>query len=155
MPFAGRLMEAYFQCSLHCLADLAGEQLGKLYSVVSKRRGRVVNETTVDGTSLFQIDALLPVVEAFGLADELRKKTSGAASSPQLVFSHWETLDVDPFRRAVTEEELEMDGETVDADRAHNVARRYMIAVRKRKGLPTGEKLVAAPDKQRNMSRKR
>lgn len=38
----------------------------------------------------FMIDALLPVVESFGFADELRSKTSGAATSPQLVFSHWQ-----------------------------------------------------------------
>jgi len=155
MPYSSRLVEALLRCSLHCIADMAGEQLGKLYSVLSKRRGRVVAETTVDGTALFQIDALLPVAEAYGLADELRKKTSGAASSPQLLFSHWEVLDVDPLHTASTEDELEDGGETVDNDRAHNIAHRFMIQVRKRKGMPTGEKVVAVAERQRNMSRKR
>ena len=154
-PYASRLMEGFYKCSLHCISDLAGDHLGKLYQVVSKRRGRVVAESTVDGTPLFLVEAVIPVVEAYGLADELRKRTSGAASSPQLVFSHWEVLDVDPFRQATTEEELEMDGATVDAERANNLAWRHVVAVRKRKGLPTGEKKVAAPDKQRTMSRKR
>jgi translation elongation factor EF-G len=39
-----------------------------------------------DGTPFWQISALLPVVESFGFSDEIRKRTSGAAS-PQLVFS--------------------------------------------------------------------
>jgi ribosome assembly protein 1 len=155
LPFGVRLMEPFFRCNLHCLADLAGDHLGKLYSVVSKRRGRIISETVVDGTSLFQIEVLIPVVEAFGLADELRKKTSGAASSPQLIFSHWEVLDVDPYKKAMTEEQLELQGETVDWDRVHNIAYQYVIQVRKRKGLSTGEKIIAAPEKQRNLSRKR
>jgi ribosome assembly protein 1 len=151
--WSARLVEALFKCSLHCLAD--GDQLGKLFSVVSRRRGRVVSEGMIDGTSLFQVDALIPVVEAFGIADELRKKTSGAASSPQLLFSHWEVLDVDPLHKASTEDELEESGETVDNDRVHNIAYKFMNQVRKRKGLPTGEKVVAVAEKQRTMSRKR
>jgi len=151
--WSARLVEAVFKCSLHCLAD--GDQLGRLFSVVNRRRGRVVAEGMIDGTSLFHVEALIPVIEAFGIADELRKKTSGAVSSPQLVFSHWEVLDVDPLHTASTEDELEDGGETVDNDRAHNIAHRFMIQVRKRKGMPTGEKVVAVAERQRNMSRKR
>ncbi|CAN0446079.1 unnamed protein product, partial [Hapterophycus canaliculatus] len=39
---------------------------------------------------LFLLTALLPVAESFGFADELLKKTSGAGTTPQLAFSHWE-----------------------------------------------------------------
>ena len=52
-----------------------------------------------EGTQTFVITTLLPVVESFGFADDLRKQTSGAATSPQMLFSHWEVLDVDPFFR--------------------------------------------------------
>ena len=149
---SSRLVEAIFKCSLHCLAE--GEQLGNLYSVISRRRGKVVSEGMVDGTSLFLIDALIPVVEAYGIADELRKKTSGSVSSPQLVFSHWEILDIDPFFKKTTEDELEAEGETVQADRDNNLAYRLMTNVRRRKGLNTGEKVVAAADKQRTLSKK-
>ena len=38
---------------------------------------------------MFNIVATIPVVESFGFAEEIRKRTSGFAS-PQLVFSHWE-----------------------------------------------------------------
>jgi ribosome assembly protein 1 len=43
--------------------------LGKVYAVVAKRRGRIVAEEMKEGTSLFNVTALLPVVESFGFAD--------------------------------------------------------------------------------------
>ena len=51
-----------------------------------------------EGTNLFQVHATLPVVESFGFANEIRKRTSGLAS-PQLVFSHWEVIDCLTARR--------------------------------------------------------
>lgn len=53
---------------------------GKAYSVINKRRGKVVEESIREGTDTFIINALLPVVESFGLVDDLRKNTSGAAT---------------------------------------------------------------------------
>lgn len=64
-------------------------ELGKMYAVLGKRNGRVLYEDMREGTSTFNIVALVPVAESFGLADEIRKRTSGLAS-PQLKFSHWE-----------------------------------------------------------------
>ncbi|KAI4876963.1 hypothetical protein NFI96_017652 [Prochilodus magdalenae] len=61
----------------------------RVYGVLSKREGRVLNEEMKEGTDMFIIKAVLPVAESFGFADEMRKRTSGLAS-PQLVFSHWE-----------------------------------------------------------------
>ena len=149
-----RLVEAYFRCALQCSVEQRdGDQLGKMHSVLSKRRGRVVREDLIEGTSIFTIEALLPVAEAFGIADDLRKRTSGAVSAPQLVFSHWEVLDVDPYHRFTTDEELEEFGETVEHDKANNLARRYVLAVRKRKGLQVEEKLVVAAEKQRTLGR--
>ena len=71
--------------------------------MIAKRRGRIVAEEMKEGTSFFNVTALLPVVESFGFADgmlfsnsltreptfydaDIRKRTSGAAS-PQLLFS--------------------------------------------------------------------
>lgn len=62
---------------------------GRVYAVLSKREGRVLQEEMKEGTDVFTIKAVLPVAESFGFADEIRKRTSGLAS-PQLVFSHWE-----------------------------------------------------------------
>ena len=64
---------------------------GKLYAVLAKRNGRVLSEDMREGSSVFNIEAVLPVVESFGFADEIRKRTSGLAS-PQLKFSHWEVI---------------------------------------------------------------
>jgi len=60
-----------------------------MHAVIAKRNGRVLDEELLHGWSMFNVTAVLPVVESFGFADELRKKTSGLAS-PQLQFSHWE-----------------------------------------------------------------
>ncbi len=62
---------------------------GRMYAVLSKREGQVLQEEMKEGTDMFIIKAVLPVAESFGFADEIRKRTSGLAS-PQLVFSHWE-----------------------------------------------------------------
>jgi hypothetical protein len=93
-----------------------------------------------EGTPFFTILALLPVAESFGFAEEIRKRTSGAAQ-PQLIFAGFEALDEDPFWVPATEEELEDLGELADRE---NVAKRYMDAVRRRKGLVIqGRKLIA------------
>lgn len=63
---------------------------GKLYAVFGKRQGRIVfTESAYGFGGQFRVLAILPVLESFHLARELRTQTSGLAS-PQLVFSHWE-----------------------------------------------------------------
>ena len=69
---------------------------------------------------------------------------------PQLVFSHWEVIDVDPFWEPQTEEEILHFGDKADSE---NRARRYMNDVRKRKGLAIDEKLVEFAEKQRTLTR--
>ena len=99
-----RLMVAMYSCVIQVTTDV----LGKAYAVLSRRKGRVrqcgkcavhylqcmpalqvLGEEMTEGTNVFQISAVLPVIESFGFCEEIRMKTSGLAS-PQLVFSHWE-----------------------------------------------------------------
>ncbi len=97
---------------------------------------------------------------------ELRKRSSGAAS-PQLIFrglvliggaplisvdifSSYEIFDQDPFWVPTTEEELEDLGEKADRE---NVARGYMDAVRRRKGMFVEHKVIASAEKQRTLKR--
>jgi len=47
----------------------AADVLGKVYGVVAKRRGRIILEEMKEGTTLFDVCALLPVIESFGFAD--------------------------------------------------------------------------------------
>jgi len=130
--------------------NLLAEVLGKVYGVITQRRGRIVAEEMREGTPFFTIKALLPVAESFGFGDDIRKRTSGAAS-PQLIFTGYEMLfDEDPFWIPFTEDELEDLGELADRE---NVARKYMDAVRVRKGLPVQKKLVANANKQKTLKR--
>ncbi|KAL1405409.1 Cytoplasmic GTPase/eEF2-like protein (ribosomal biogenesis) [Vanrija albida] len=145
LDWSPRIKLAMYTCDIQASTDV----LGKVYAVVARRRGRVVSEEMKEGTSFFTIRAMLPVVESFGFADEIRKRTSGAAS-PQLIFSGYETLDQDPFWVPTTIEELEDLGEK--ADRA-NVAKGYVDGVRKRKGMFVEKKIVEFAEKQRTLKR--
>ncbi|XP_005104612.1 elongation factor-like GTPase 1 [Aplysia californica] len=140
-----RLMAAMYKCEVQATMEV----LGKLHGVLSKRYGQVLSEEMQEGTDIFNVTAALPVVESFGFSEDIRKKTSGLAS-PQLKFSHWEMLTVDPFWVPTTEEEYTHFGEKADAE---NKARLYMNKVRKRKGLRTDEKIVEFAEKQRTLTK--
>lgn len=136
--------------SLVPLTRPTAEVLGRVYGVITRRRGRIVSESMKEGTPFFTILSVLPVAESFGFSEEIRKRTSGAAS-PQLVFQGFEMLDEDPFWVPFTEDELEDLGELADKE---NVAKRYMDKVRERKGLPVkGRKLVRDAEKQKTLKR--
>merc|ERR1719357_1581422 len=140
-----RLMTAMYSCNISVKAEV----LGKMFSVLHRRRGQVVKEDLIEGSSTFTITAHIPVVESMNFGTELRKQTSGMAM-PQLVFSHWESIDVDPFWEPKTEEELLHYGEKADSE---NPALRYMNDIRKRKGLKIDEKLVEFAEKQRTLTK--
>lgn len=80
-----RLVAAMYTCHVQATAEV----LGRLYAVIGKREGRVLSETMMEGSDVFDVEAVLPVAESFGFSEEIRKRTSGLAN-PQLVFSHWE-----------------------------------------------------------------
>nr|XP_032803410.1 elongation factor-like GTPase 1 [Petromyzon marinus] len=140
-----RLMAAMYTCEIHATAEV----LGRVYGVLSKREGRVLQEEMKEGTDIFIIKAVLPVAESFGFAEEIRKRTSGLAS-PQLIFSHWEVISSDPLWVPTTEEEYAHFGERADSE---SKARQYMRAVRKRKGLHVEEQVVEHGEKQRTLGK--
>lgn len=145
-----RLLLAMYSCEITATTEV----LGKVYAVITRRRGIISSETLAEGSSdNYTILALLPVAESFGFATEIRQRTSGAAQ-PQLRFYGYEyegVNDEDPYWVPRTEEELEDLG--VDGDR-ENVAKRYMDAVRTRKGLfVEGRKVVEHGEKQKTLKR--
>lgn len=143
-----RLVTPMYSCSVLVNSDV----LGKLYAAFGKRQGRVVAaESALGFGGQFQVLATLPVPESFQLARELRTQTSGLAS-PQLVFSHWEVIEQDPYWVPSTEEEYLHFGEKADSG---NRAKKYMDAVRRRKGLPVDSQLVMHAEKQRTLSKKK
>lgn len=126
------------------------EVLGKAYDVLTRRRGRVLAEAMKEGTPFYTIQSLLPVAESFGFADEMRKRTSGAAQ-PQLIFAGFEVLDEDPLWVPFTEEQMEDLGEFGDRE---NVAKRYMDKVRRKKGMLVEGRMVAlSAEKQKTLKR--
>lgn len=142
---APRLFLAMYICEIQA----SSEVLGKVYGVVQKRGGSIISEELKEGTPFFTVTARLPVVEAFGFSEEIRKRTSGAAS-PQLVFDGFDMLDIDPFWMPHTEAELEDLGTFEERE---NVGRRYMNTIRRRKGLFVDEKVVKNAEKQRTLKK--
>lgn len=140
-----RLFLAMYTCEIQASPDV----IGKVYAVVQKRGGLIISEELKEGTPFFTITARIPVVEAFGFTEEMRKRTSGAAS-PQLIFDGFDMLDIDPFWVPHTEEELE---ELGIYEERENVGRKYMNAIRRRKGLFVDEKVVKNAEKQRTLKK--
>lgn len=126
-----RICLATYSCDIQTSTD----SLGKVYAVLSKRNGKILKEEYHDETGVFVINSLLPVVESFGFADDIRSKTSGAAI-PQLIFQGYEVLDEDPF--CDDSQDNEEDGA---AGKEVNNASKYIMAVRKRKGMFIERKL--------------
>ena len=50
------------------------------YAILSKRLGKVISDTMVEGTDLISIVATIPQSESFGLTPELLEKSSGEVS---------------------------------------------------------------------------
>ena len=172
-----RIVEPVYDCRVIATA----ESIGQAQAVLAQRRAKIVGQDMREGSLLYEISAWLPVVESLStwaketeaekaaakrlggskerklvrpsFADELRKSTSGVASA-QLVFSHWEPIDVDPFWVPTTKDEKEDFGE-YDREGAGNLARKYIDETRRRKGLWVEEKIVEKADKQRNRSVKK
>lgn len=60
-----------------------------MYAVIGRRHGKVLSADLTQGSGTFTVRAVIPVIESFNFAQEIRKQTSGLAY-PQLMFSHWE-----------------------------------------------------------------
>jgi ribosome assembly protein 1 len=146
LDWSPRIMLAMYSVEIQASTEV----LGRVYDVLTRRRGRVIAETMKEGTPFFTIQALLPVAESFGFAEEMRKRTSGAAQ-PQLIFAGFEILDEDPFWVPFTEDDLEDLGELADKE---NVAKRYMDSVRRKKGLLVeGRNVATDAEKQKTLKR--
>ncbi|XP_015437220.1 PREDICTED: LOW QUALITY PROTEIN: elongation factor Tu GTP-binding domain-containing protein 1 [Dufourea novaeangliae] len=142
-----RLVTPMYTCSVLVNSDV----LGKLYAAFGKRQGRVIAAESAGFGRQFRVLATLPVPESFQLTRELRTQTSGLAS-PQLVFSHWEVIEQDPYWTPSTDEEYLHFGDKADSG---NRAKKYIDAVRRRKGLAVDSQLVTHAEKQRTLSKKK
>jgi len=119
-----RLYEAYYLCIFQINQDC----VGKIYSVIGKRRGEIINEIPSEESIKSTFEAIIPVAESFGFVEEIRKKSSGLAN-PMLQFYKWKMLNVDPFDIA-SEEDILNYGVNVDTK---NIAKNYINKIRQRK----------------------
>ena len=150
-PGGPRLVEPVLLCEV---SAATAEALSGVYAALGRRRARVLRETAREGGGVFSVHAHLPAQGALGLADDLRARSSGAASA-SLMLSHWERLAVDPFFVPKTEVEREELGEEGQGGGGGpNLARRLVDAVRERKGLPVAARVVESATKQRTRARK-
>lgn len=87
-----RMLEPIFLVDIECPRTM----IGKVYSTLNKRRGQIIEENELSGTTLSRVKAYLPVNESFGFTEDLRQATSGTAF-PQCQFDHWALLPGEPF----------------------------------------------------------
>jgi translation elongation factor EF-G len=64
-----------------------------VYTVLGRRRARIVSEEMREGADVFAVHAFLPAEASFGLMTEMRQRSSGGAAA-SLLLSHWERLQV-------------------------------------------------------------
>ena len=145
-------MEPIYQCSLQCDQN----QLNNLYSVILSRRGIIYEEDVIEGTTLFLLQAYIPIYNSFGFTQQLLKKTSGKGITPQLHLSHYQKLNKNPFWKPTTNDEIEIYGDNQNNSiEKINLSRTIIDQVRKRKGLIIEEKVVMYAEKQRTLNKKK
>ncbi|CAM0902570.1 unnamed protein product [Alopecurus aequalis] len=142
-----RLVQQIYFCELTTPADY----LGAVYAVLGDCRAKVLKEEMQEGTSLFTVHAYLPVAQSSEFSENLRSRTSGAASA-RLSPSHWEAIPQDPFFVPKTQEEIEEFGD--GSHMGPNLAKTLINSVRRRKGLHVEEKVVEHGTKQRTRAKK-
>ena len=71
---------------------------------MTRKRGQVTDEQQSGGNQI-NLKATLPVLESFGFTAFLRQETGGQAF-PQMMFSHYETIQTNPLELGSKAEEL-------------------------------------------------
>lgn len=118
-----RLMEPYYR--VHGTGPHRAIRV--FASILAKRRGYVEHENPVPGTALFQIEGLVPVIEAVGLESEIRLNTQGQAMC-FLVFDRWSIVPGDPL-------DPDVPLPTLEPVPDESLARDFVLKTRRRKGL--------------------
>lgn len=90
-----RLMEPMNYVEIQAPADC----VEAVYNVLARRRGHVTKDIPKAGSPLYTIQALIPVVDAYGFETDLRTHTQGQAFAQQL-FDHWNVCSFSGVTRA-------------------------------------------------------
>src|SRR5579862_9162198 len=118
-----RLMEPVYSVEIQAPADC----VSVVYTVLSKRRGHVVQDLPKAGSPLYTVKAFIPVIDSVGFESDIRLSTQGQAFCQQ-IFDHWQIVPGDPLdtTQAVKPLEPAMGGQ---------LARDFCVKTRRRKGL--------------------
>lgn len=87
-----RLVEPYYSVDI----QVDDPNKSRLYSIMTRKRGMITGEQNVDGTLLWNMQAIFPVAESFGFDAFVKQETSGKALC-SCKFSHWEMVESDPM----------------------------------------------------------
>lgn len=125
-----RLMEPVLRVQVQTIGDF----VEAVYGVLAQRRGHVTQDTPRAGTPLYLLNALVPLMDSFGLETDLRIHAQGMASI-QCAHDTWQMVSGDPLDSSIKLLPLEPAG-------APHLARDYLVKTRRRKGL--GEEVRVA-----------
>jgi U5 small nuclear ribonucleoprotein component len=116
-------MEPVYRMQIQCPNEITGAVL----PLLSKRRGHIVKDAPVPGSTFTTMRAYIPVIDSFGFETTLRSFTQGQA----MVFSvldHWNVVPGDPLDSNIILHPLE-------PSPVPHLAREFLIKTRRRKGL--------------------
>lgn len=118
-----RLMEPIYVLDIQC----PGPIVEAIQPILSRRRGHIVQDRPISGTTLFSVRGFIPVLDSFGFETDLRLYTQGQAMVFS-IFDHWSIVPGDPLDRSIVLHPLEPSPQ-------HHLARELLIKTRRRKGL--------------------
>jgi U5 small nuclear ribonucleoprotein component len=96
-------------------------------AITMKRRGRVLTEYLIPGTTFSRLTCTLPVLDSFGYETDLQVASRGRISC-ELVFNRWEMMMGDPLDESIQFRPLE-------PSPPEWLARELVVKTRRRKGL--------------------
>jgi len=118
-----RLMEPVYRLQIQC----PGEIVDAIQPILNRRRGHIVQDKPISGSTMFSVKAFLPVLDSFGFETDLRTFTQGQAMVHS-VFDHWAIVPGDPLDKNIILHPLE-------PSPPQCLARELLIKTRRRKGL--------------------
>jgi 116 kDa U5 small nuclear ribonucleoprotein component len=118
-----RLMEPVYRFDIHC----PGSIIDSIQPVLTRRRGHIVQDRPIPGTTLSCVKGFIPVLDSFGFETDLRTYTQGQAMIYS-VFDHWSIVPGDPLDRSIVLYPLE-------PSPPQHLARELLVKTRRRKGL--------------------
>ena len=118
-----RLMEPVFRLDIQC----PGSIVDSIQPILTRRRGHIVQDRPIPGTTLCCVKGYIPVLDSFGFETDLRTYTQGQAMVYS-VFDHWAIVPGDPMDRSIVLHPLERSP-------LQHLARELLVKTRRRKGL--------------------